>query len=151
TVLVRDSVAIDPRIRKIARDHAIRILNQAGIELRWIDADGSEDPHLTSTSYLTVVIGAQPLTGCTTQDAMGFAPAGTGRYRRAYVFSTSITKFLQRFASQGQSSYGIILGHVIVHELGHLLISGNAHGNGIMRPRWAYPEWQQAAKGNLLF
>ena len=152
TVLVRDLVGIDPAIRNIAKTQAIRILNQAGIELRWIDANSSEDPnHLTSTSYLTVVIAAQPPTGWTKRDAMGFAPTRTGPYRRAYVFSTMITAFLHSFTPQSQSNYGIVLGHAIAHELGHLLILGDAHGVGIMRANWAYREWEQALEGTLLF
>ena len=151
TVLVRDLVGIDPAIRNIARTQAIRILNHAGIELRWIDANSSEDPNLTSTSYLTVVIAAQPPAGWTTQDTMGLAPTRTGPYRRAYVFSTMITAFLHSFTPESQSNYGIVLGHAIAHELGHLLISGDAHGVGIMRPDWAYREWEQALEGTLLF
>src|SRR5205823_5724556 len=79
TVLVRELVDIDPMTRNIARAEAIRILKKAGIELRWIDATGTEDPHLPSTtkSYATVVIAEQAPRGWTKPDAMGFAPART--------------------------------------------------------------------------
>ena len=53
--------------------------------------------------------------------------------------------------SRHSAAFGIVLGHAIAHELGHLLIPGDAHGNGIMRPYWAYREWQQALGGTLLF
>jgi hypothetical protein len=119
--------------------------------LRWIDANGSEDPNLPSATYVTVVIATQAPTGWTTRDAMGFAPARTGPSRRAFVFSSLITEFLQNFTYQNQSDYGIVLGHAIAHELGHLLISGDAHGEGIMRPNWGYQEWKQALEGTLLF
>jgi hypothetical protein len=80
TVLVRDLTGTDSAIRNIARAEAIRILNKAGIELLWIDANGSEDPQLASVtkSYVTVVIAKQPPIGWTKTDAMGFAPARTG-------------------------------------------------------------------------
>jgi len=32
-----------------------------------------------------------------------------------------------------------------------LVIPGDAHGGGIMRPYLAYREWQQALEGSLLF
>jgi hypothetical protein len=151
TLLVRDLVGLDPPIRNIARDQVTRILDQAGIGLRWIDASGSEDPNLASTTYITVVIAALPPNGWTTLDAMGFAPRRTGPYRRAYVFSTLIAAYLHSFTLQRPLDYGIVLGHVIAHELGHVLISGDAHGDGIMRPNWGYREWEDALKGTLLF
>jgi hypothetical protein len=157
TMLVRDLVGIDPAIRDIARSHAIEILNRAGVELRWIDANGTEDPNLASTtkSYATVVIAKEAPSGWTSPDAMGFAPARNGPYPRAYVFTslvrTFVSAFVDEFKSQGKSAFGIILGHAIVHELGHLLIPGDAHGDGIMRPNWAYREWVEALQGSLLF
>src|SRR5215471_14187595 len=64
-VLVRDLVGTDPATRNIARTEAIRILDKAGIELRWIHANGTEDPRFPSTtvSYVTVVISPQPPAG----------------------------------------------------------------------------------------
>ena len=46
TVLVLDRVGIDPTIRDIARAQASRILDNAEVELRWIDSNGFEAPHL---------------------------------------------------------------------------------------------------------
>jgi hypothetical protein len=66
TVLVRDVVGIDPTIRNVARAQAVRILDAAGIELRWIDANGSEVLHFPSTTKIyTVVIAAEPPRGWT--------------------------------------------------------------------------------------
>ena len=75
----------------------------------------------------------------------------TGTYPRAYVFSGLITLFLRNFTIRDKDAYGIVLGHAIAHELGHLLIPGDAHGSGIMRPYWGYREYQQALEGALLF
>jgi hypothetical protein len=45
-----------------------------------------------------------------------------------------------------------ILGSVMVHELGHLLIGSNAHsGAGIMQARWQGEELRRLARGNLGF
>ena len=153
TMLVRDLVDADSESRNIARDETARILNNAGIDLRWIEANGSEDPHLPSEtkSYVTVVIAGQAPNGWTSRDAMGFAPVRMGPYPRAYVFSALINVFLKNFTVRDKSAYGIVLGHALAHELGHLLIPGDAHGNGIMRPNWGYGEWQQALEGTLLF
>jgi len=46
----------------------------------------------------------------------------------------------------------ILLGHVIAHEIGHLLQGTNAHSwMGIMRSQWQGEELQSIAMGNLLF
>jgi hypothetical protein len=153
TVVVRDLTDTDPAVRKTASAETSRILNNAGIELRWIDAIGSGEPNLPpgTTSYVTVVIADQAPNGWTTPDAMGFAPARTGPYTRAYVFCSLIRAYLQKFSIPNKSAFGIVLGHAIAHELGHLIIPGDAHSDGIMRPYWAYREWQQAQQGSLLF
>jgi hypothetical protein len=153
TVLVLDRVGIDPTIRDIARAQAIRILDNAGVELRWIDSNGFEDPHLPSTTkrFATIVIAKEAPGDWPTRHAMGFAPVRTGPYPRAYVFFSLIDAYVQHFTVQGKSAFGIILGHAIVHELGHLVIPGDAHGNGIMRHSWGFREWQEAQEGTFLF
>jgi hypothetical protein len=45
-----------------------------------------------------------------------------------------------------------LLGHIIAHEIGHLLLGPNAHAPaGIMRARWEREELEQASRGTLLF
>ena len=45
-----------------------------------------------------------------------------------------------------------MLGHVIAHELGHLLLGSNSHAtSGIMRSRWQAAELQSLAHGALFF
>jgi hypothetical protein len=45
-----------------------------------------------------------------------------------------------------------ILGGVVAHELGHLLLGSNSHGHaGIMRAHWEHEELRRLAMGNLLF
>ena len=153
TVLVRDTVGLDDEIKRVAKAQATRIMSDAGIDLQWIDVGGFENPHLRESlnSYLTIVIALQPPKGWTKPDVMGFAPARTGPHPRAYVFTTLIDAFLHNFKASDRWSFAVVLGHVIVHEMGHLLIPGDAHGTGIMRSTWSFPEWQQALEGSLLF
>jgi hypothetical protein len=45
-----------------------------------------------------------------------------------------------------------LLGHIIAHEMGHLLLGSNAHSPlGIMRATWRRTELELASKGDLLF
>jgi hypothetical protein len=46
----------------------------------------------------------------------------------------------------------IILGCVIAHEIGHLLLGTNSHsGSGVMQQRWERRQIRQAMTGTLLF
>jgi len=46
----------------------------------------------------------------------------------------------------------IILGCVIAHEVGHLLLGLNSHsGSGVMQPRWERRQIRQVMTGTLLF
>lgn len=45
-----------------------------------------------------------------------------------------------------------VLGHVMAHELGHLVLGSNAHSRqGIMCPNWHRDELHLASTGSLLF
>jgi hypothetical protein len=47
---------------------------------------------------------------------------------------------------------GDLLGDVVAHEVGHLLLGANSHGrSGIMAARWQVEELQLASKGLLEF
>ena len=45
-----------------------------------------------------------------------------------------------------------MLGHVMAHEIGHLLLGSNAHSrHGIMQARWKRDQLRSIATGGLLF
>src|SRR5205085_3700256 len=57
-----------------------------------------------------------------------------------------------RLSESGRLNLGEVLGHVVAHELGHLLLGSNAHSSlGIMRPHWSAEELQSLRMGKLLF
>jgi hypothetical protein len=96
--------------------------------------------------YIHVVPKAASLS----DDAFGVAflgSDGTGRY--ADVFFDSVRR-LQ--ADQKTASTAEILGYVMAHEIGHLLLGFHAHSStGIMEARWSGPELQSIAMGRLAF
>jgi hypothetical protein len=72
-----------------------------------------------------------------------------GRGSHVYVFHDRV----QALAAEYQQVDGAaILGHVLAHEIGHLLLGSNAHSSGgIMAARWFGKELRKVAKGELLF
>ena len=154
TLLICDMVGIDAETWLSAKTQTIRILSDAGVDVAWTDADGRSRLCTTGAigSYFTVVILARPPTKRISKGALGAAVVRTGPYPRAYVFYDQTRIFVGSFELENQkTSVGVILGHAIAHELGHLLIPGDAHGKGIMREQWTSADWRDAVRGHLLF
>lgn len=165
-IVVCDKAGIGSETRVTASNELHRILNAAGVNAAWIDtnADAQSPTAFVPTSfegcgpppldeYLLMVISPNAPKGWT-PDVMGLAYARGSGYRRGYILYDRVIAFVDRYSlpAARTSSIGIILGHAIAHELGHLLIPGDAHSrDGIMRGDWSYREWREALAGYLLF
>jgi hypothetical protein len=61
-------------------------------------------------------------------------------------------EYVDRLAVAYEFEVASILGSVIAHEIGHLLLGPNSHyGIGIMRPQWSFEQVRQVMMGTLLF
>jgi hypothetical protein len=117
--------------------HATQIYAAIGVALVW--TDGGRIPGEPAALRLAVTLpsgsGEERLvTEVGAPEAtLGFAPRGTGR---AYIFCGRVV----RVAKSTGERVGAVLGRVIAHELGHLLLPGQGHSQtGIMRAR--LDEW----------
>jgi hypothetical protein len=150
-VVMCDEAALDARTFVDATITTAEIFEKAGIRVVWFQGC---DLMPVLPSYFVVVVVRQPPPGWASGEAMGFAPVRTGDRRRAYVFLDRVKEFLE-FVGHTELrplTVGVALAHAIAHELGHLLLQGDAHTNrGIMNARWSYQEWQYAMMGNLSF
>jgi hypothetical protein len=150
-VVICDYVQLHPDASGVARTTASYVFKNAGIKIVWLEGC-KVMPVLQS--YFVVVVTHQPPADWTTQDAMGFAPIRIGDQRRAYVFLDRVTAFVKRVSPNDmrESTIGTAVGLTIAHELGHLLIPGNAHRMvGIMNPCWTSWHWLEALKGAFVF
>ena len=137
-----------------------QILAQAGIHVTWLTC-GSQpalegeaenrgaNPCLAMAfpEHLSVRVMTRPLAA--TEDTFGQSfldEAGQGCYADVYHGNFGL------LGSEASLSDAEILGHVIAHEVGHLLLGPNSHSAlGVMRARWDKEELQQASRGGLLF
>ena len=103
-----------------------------------------------SGSGLTIRIVTQPVSAKSRDPHMlGVAPSTKeARGINVWIFYPRVKAYsadLGMHASQ-------LLGHVIAHEMGHLLLPYGAHAlAGVMRPEWDRAQVRHAAEGLLTF
>ena len=139
---------------------AEQILAQAGIHVTWLTcgsplAGGEETENRSANpclamafpEHLSVRVMTRPLAA--TEDTFGQSfldEAGQGCYADIYHGNFAL------LGSGASLSDAEILGHVIAHEVGHLLLGPNSHSAvGVMRARWDREELEQASRGSLRF
>jgi hypothetical protein len=137
-----------------AEREASRILGAAGLRTVWLDCpeghsparsrDPCQDPLETTDIVLRVVSES---TQNKLQDTVfGFAIQP--------VLATVYYEYPVRLAKSDGAEFElpVILGCVIAHEIGHLLLGPDSHSDsGIMQPRWERKQVRQALTGALLF
>jgi len=66
--------------------------------------------------------------------------------------SAKLTTSVERLSRRTLLSKQLLLGHVMAHELGHLLLGSNSHSErDLMREMWWPDELRRAAIGKLFF
>jgi hypothetical protein len=155
----------DVPARKLARstEVATRILAMAGVNTVWRLGPGdTEEAHLVDVSlpaerhtpepdtpdYLVVriVIGSP---AAARPGTLGYAMP----HARFGVHATILyNRILERLSDSKEFDVAVILGHVMVHEIGHLLLESAEHSpNGIMKAHWDNVDLRQAIQGYKKF
>jgi hypothetical protein len=153
TVAIYDDLHLSLQILADAQDEAMRIYRKAGVTISWIVCKSStmevdlrcQDPPSAVHLNLRIV----PHASKSSDGIFGVAflsAEGTGAYSNVSYDSVEV---LDRDWHVGLAR---VLGHVMAHEIGHLLLGSNAHSRqGIMCPDWHGGELQLASTGSLLF
>lgn len=152
TVFVYNDTNLPAETLKGAELQATKIFAAAGFDIAWRNCPCGNETHDRSEIERSVVLFLHVTThvAATTSDpTFGVAflgPNGTGRY--GDIFWQKVQELQQK--SQVNSS--VILGSVMAHEMGHLLLGSNAHAiSGIMQAHWEAPELHRIAMGAFLF
>jgi hypothetical protein len=142
-----------------AEGEATRILADAGVDAHWVDCPTSRDawdnyPQCRSAwkvNDYSLRIMPEAMVGLlgTWQDALGFAPdCDGGPYCWAGVFYDRV----RSLAGGATAAESVLLGRVMAHEIGHLLLGVNSHSRtGIMRANWSERELSLNATTELYF
>lgn len=169
TTHVDNGSSVDHKTQLNAEKVATAIFRKAGVEVHWLDvglpsADRQEhasdrEPFNASDMRLRVISEAMADTFSLPTNVMGLAP-GAGLDRRyVYVFYNRVKDLSRRQINVYRkgivarpATADQILGAMIAHELGHILLNLPSHSEtGIMRGDWDLKDLQDIAYGDLLF
>ena len=135
---MRNDARVPAHVLEQSQDEVTRIFADAGFAVRWTE----------TAPRFTVRIVPQVLGYATAlSPVMGVAirrPSGS----HAQVFFRQV----QDFARTYHVDVATMLAYVIAHEIGHLLLPGNAHSpTGVMQAGWDKALVHDAARGSLTF
>lgn len=124
-----------------------RIYGDIGVSIEWLgvrrqggrreSSDGEQEPSRAHVAQLTVIIQTPQMAarGRIPDGVLGYAvvPPDGGTGRIAYVIYDRI----RQLATDAPADQIELLGFVIAHETGHLLLGrGSGSGNGLMKCKW---------------
>jgi len=150
-VAVIDFTAIAPAARLQAEQEAGRILKEAGIFPLWVDIGLDEQADLPGGAIIVRIL---PEAGSTHDPkALGVALAlGPGAIYASIFFDRVCERAADPVLSEAGASLAVLLGHVIAHEIGHLLLGTNSHSrSGLMSTAWDLNDMRAIARGRLNF
>lgn len=153
TVRLYDYAAVPARTLTEAERVSAGIFREAGVKLLWVECAGFQE---NAHSFNPCRLVKDPL-----GISLKIAPElMTARYHRpatelgmaletdAFVFFDRV----QKFSVANNVSVALVLGHVMAHELGHMLLRQTYHSpSGIMTGTWGKVALQRAQEGGLLF
>jgi hypothetical protein len=155
-ISVYDNANVPTELLAAAEAEVNRIFHQAGVKTLWRNCSGTDKTtqpagcHVVGSAYLMLTIlpcatGAQmrdrtDVLGTSTMDEKGVGYYGYAFYSR-----------IQQMAEERRLT-STLLGHVLAHEIGHLLLRSNSHSmSGIMSGRWAGGELRRISEGAMFF
>jgi len=129
-VYVSDQAGTDPALFDQARSQADRIFNDVGVRPIWREVkEGLYNPGCDGFSVLVTLRSPEMVQRLSllgmSEKVLGSAASGSDR---AFIHPARI----QEFASRTRSRAGDLMGRVMAHEIGHLLLPAGHSHYGIM-------------------
>ena len=123
-VIVCDFAGVTPSVLSAAEAVASAVYRSAGVAIEWAESGCIAGPPGLYVNLVSIDSGDVHLAELT----VGFAESGG-------LTATVLYNRIERLARHHHKKPQIVLGYVMAHELGHLLLPPNSHSaTGIMRP-----------------
>jgi hypothetical protein len=154
TIYLYDDAGLSEQVLAQAEEEATRIFRRAAIDTLWVGckllkpAPHGDPKCQAAKAPFHLVLRIVPWSS-KREHVFGIAflsAEGQGIYSDVFYESA------EKLHKQWHASLSRVLGHVMAHEIGHLLLGTNAHSSmGIMRPNWQIQELRSLQMGRLLF
>jgi hypothetical protein len=160
TLRVLNEGAVEARFLVLAKNEAVRIFARSGIDLVWLDCEsgnvewGSLSPcqrALAPAEFWMRVVARRLLhnPAPTAGDILGFTEFEDSRMTDTAVVRYAAAVDADRMWRGG---VGEILGAIMAHEVGHLLLGASAHSPyGVMCAYWGRVQFELIGQNQLCF
>src|SRR5689334_22370515 len=153
TIQLRDYARVKPKSLDKAREIVSRMYKRAGVGIEWLgDASPGAEESRASAAQLTIDIVTASVAKRRgySDDVLGYVsvPPEGGMGRIGYV----VYERIKDVAAGGSSSTGDILGIIIAHDIGPLILgAGSGTLTGVMTRTWSLDELQRVNPMALSF
>ena len=146
-VAIRNYAGVPRETQDIAEAQASKIFEKAGVTIEWRELPRSQSANVDLPVVAEPIVNLLPDSMIPplrpSPDAFGKALG-----LQAYVFAGRI----RQATEAALISFPKTLGHIMAHELGHVLLDEKSHAFGsIMSPSLGVEEFRQMNMGTLLF
>ena len=143
----------------VAKSEAARILRLAGIETTWPECPTEPelipqypDCVLPGPASLVLRIIPRSMARPKPTNPAAFGVALVPKDGRFGIFASVYIEAASAIAGEDEALGARMLGHLMSHELGHLLLGEQSHSRrGIMKADWIEKDLRHAAQGRFLF
>jgi len=152
TIQIRDDAHVKPKSLAKAKEIVGRMYRRAGVGIEWLGDVSQPEVSPDPAAQLTIAIVTASIAKRRgySDDVLGFVsvPPEGGMGRVGYV----VYERIKDVAAGGSSSTGDILGIIIAHDVGRLILgAGSGTLNGVMTRTWGLDELQRANPMALSF
>ena len=159
TLNIYNHAGAPPRTLATANEEAARILRQAGIATEWAGCpiEPQQIPQFPNcrragSASLVVRIIPRSMARPKPSSPAAFGVALIPKDGSFGVFASVYIEAAAVIARDDEVFGARMLGHLIAHEIGHLLLGQQSHSQkGIMLGNWLDRDLRKAAQGHLLF
>ena len=163
TVRVYNYAAVPEQRLARAQGHAATVFARASLEPKWLDCrlssaepikDAACEEPLRPTDVVLRILPRKMAARLGVKHAIcGFAlPARNLGFGTATIFYQRVHELVSQGSFSVDGNSALVLGHIIAHEIGHLLLGKGSHtSRGLMSFPWNKKELKDAAWGGLIF